>query len=94
MNYRPVVVLSLVAGLLVSAGCGKSAPPAPVVPPAAAAGPQWHTFVDRFIEDSFLANPFFAVDQGRHDFDGQAPNWSREGLEKEVARLRAARTHG
>src|SRR6185295_14484110 len=42
-------------------------------------------------EDSFVANPFFAVDQGRHDFDGQAPNWSAEGLQKEVARLKAAR---
>jgi Bacterial protein of unknown function (DUF885) len=91
MNYRPVVGLSLVALFLVSAGCGKSAPPAPAIAPAVAAGPQWASFVDRFVEDSFAADPFFAVDQGRHDFDGQAPNWSKAGLQKDVARLRAAR---
>jgi hypothetical protein len=76
--------------LVALAGCSQSASP-PIAPPPAAAGPKWSTFVDRFIEDSFLANPFFAVDQGRHDFDGQAPNWSAEGLDKEVARLKAAR---
>jgi hypothetical protein len=92
MNYRPVVSVALVAGFLGSAGCGKSEPPpAPVTAPVAAAGPKWQPFVDRFVEDAFAANPFFAVDAGRHDFDGQAPNWSKEGLEKEVARLKAAR---
>jgi hypothetical protein len=72
------------------AACSKSSAPV-LTPQPAPAGPKWHTFVDRFIEDSFAANPFFAVDQGRHDFDGQAPNWSAEGLQKEVARLKAAR---
>jgi hypothetical protein len=91
MSYRSVVGFSLVAFLVVAAGCSKSPAPAPATAPVAAAGPQWHTFVDRFVEDSFVANPFFAVDSGRHDFDGQAPNWSAEGIAKETARLKAAR---
>jgi hypothetical protein len=91
MNCRSVVGFSLVAFLVFAAGCSKAPAPAPATAPAAAAGPQWQKFVDRFVEDSFVANPFFAVDSGRHDFDGQAPNWSAAGLGKEVARLKAAR---
>jgi hypothetical protein len=79
--------------LVVAAGCSRTPPPAaaPATPPAPAASEQWKSFVDRFIEESFVANPFFAVDAGRHDFDGRAPDWSAAGLAKEVARLKAAR---
>jgi uncharacterized protein DUF885 len=90
MSYKRVVGLPFIALLLTVAGCSKSAPSV-VTPQPAPAGPKWQAFVDHFIEDSFVANPFFAVDQGRHDFDGQAPNWSAEGLQKETARLKAAR---
>jgi hypothetical protein len=58
---------------------------------AAAKPAQWQGFINRFVEDSFEANPFFAVDSGRHDFDGKAPDWSRQGIANEVARLKAAR---
>ena len=91
MSYKRVVGPLLIALLLTAvAGCSRSAPTV-ATPEPAPAGPKWQPFVDHFIEDSFTANPFFAVDQGRHDFDGQAPNWSAEGLQKEVARLKAAR---
>ncbi|MEP7243047.1 MAG: DUF885 domain-containing protein [Gammaproteobacteria bacterium] len=92
MNYRFVVGSSLVACLMAASGCSRTeAPAGPVTPPVEAAGPKWQSFVDRFIEDSFVANPFTAVDAGRHEFDGQAPNWSSEGIDTEVARLKAAR---
>ena len=32
-----------------------------------------------------------AVVQGRHEFDGQLPDWSRAGIEAEIARMHAAR---
>jgi len=94
MNVRSPATLWLLAPLfiLTAAGCSKSPPAAP---PATQTGPsvsdQWTTFVDRYIEESFVANPFFAVDQGRHDFDGRAPDFSAAGLAKEIARQKAAR---
>ena len=91
MKYRSWVGFPFFALLILCAGCSQGPAPTAATAPVPAAGPQWQTFVDRFIEDAFLANPFFAVDAGRHDFDGQAPNWSAEGLAKEVARLKAAR---
>ncbi len=48
---------------------------------------EWDTFVDQFIEDHFQAHPVFAVQAGRHEFDGQLPDWSREGIAAEIARL-------
>ncbi|MGH8578578.1 MAG: DUF885 domain-containing protein [Gammaproteobacteria bacterium] len=51
----------------------------------------WDSFVNRFVEDYFIARPNFAVHAGRHEFDGKLPDWSRDGLEKEVERLDANR---
>ncbi|MGH8613572.1 MAG: DUF885 domain-containing protein [Gammaproteobacteria bacterium] len=52
----------------------------------------WDSFINRFVEDYFIARPTFAVHAGRHEFDGKLPDWSRDGLEKEVERLGANRT--
>lgn len=51
----------------------------------------WDRFVERFLEDYFQANPVFAAGAGRHDFDGRLPDWSREGIEREIDRLHAER---
>ena len=43
-----------------------------------------------YIEATFRANPPFAATAGRHEFDGQLPDWSEAGIENEVARLKSA----
>ncbi|MFV0478608.1 MAG: DUF885 domain-containing protein [Parahaliea sp.] len=60
-------------------------------PMAAAQPPDWDNFVDQYIEAFFVAHPAFAVVQGRHEFDGQLPDWSRQGIAREVARLHQQR---
>lgn len=61
-------------------------------PPAAAAKPDpWPKFATRFLEDYFKANPYFAVQAGRHEFDGQMPDLSAAGIAAEVARLQKVR---
>jgi uncharacterized protein (DUF885 family) len=70
-------------------------PTAPATqPPAAEASKQasWPSFVDQFIEESFTQSPPFAVVSGRHEFDGQLPDWSAEGIQKTIAWLEKART--
>lgn len=49
----------------------------------------WDSYVNEFIEAYFAAHPDFAVRQGRHEFDGKLPDWSAEGIAKEVKRLHA-----
>jgi hypothetical protein len=91
MSYGLRLTLTcVVLTTLLAAGCSKAPPPAP--PTTAEAKPaQWDGFVNRFIEDSLAANPFMAVDAGRHEFDGKAPDWSARGLANEIARLKSAR---
>ncbi len=59
---------------------------------AAEANPTWPQFVDHYIEDYFKAHPAFAVTQGRHEFDGQLPDWSKAGIAAEIARLKQVRS--
>ncbi len=52
---------------------------------------QWDAYVEHFLNDYFVANPQFAVYQGKHEFDGKLSDWSEDGLKKENARLHAER---
>jgi hypothetical protein len=62
------------------AGCSREPEPKP----AASAAPVektdagWPDFVASFIEARFKADPYFAVQAGRHEFDGKMPDWSRQ----------------
>ncbi|HEX7034294.1 MAG TPA: DUF885 domain-containing protein [Pseudomonadales bacterium] len=74
------------------AGPAREAPAAGPEPASRAAEPRpWNAFVDAFIESYFDAHPAFAVVQGRHEFDGRLPDWSRQGIEREIARLEELR---
>ena len=70
------------AALLMLAGCA---------PRGAAA---WQDFQTRFVEGFFAAEPTFAASQGRHEFDGQLPDWSEQGLASEIAFLKSAIEEG
>ncbi|HEX3101480.1 MAG TPA: hypothetical protein VHQ01_06810, partial [Pyrinomonadaceae bacterium] len=56
-----------------------------------ASNAKWDAYVEEFLTDYFVAHPDFAVVQGKHEFDGKFPDWSEDGLKKEVARLKAER---
>lgn len=81
--------------VLAIAGCSKQVPPPVNVPPpqdpAATARAAWNDFASSFIESYFKSHPFFAVKAGRHEFDGQMPDWSADGLKTEIARLNGLR---
>ncbi len=67
---------------------------AAVAPHALSAANQasaWDAFVNEFIEDHLAAHPSFAVQAGRHEFDGRLPDWRPEALDKEIERLKSAR---
>ena len=56
-----------------------------------AANAKWDGYVETFLADYFMAHPDVAVYAGKHDFDGKLPDWSEDGLKKEVARLKNER---
>lgn len=55
------------------------------------ASQQWATVANGFVEDYMRAQPFFAAQVGRHEFDGQLPDLSSHGIKREIARLHEAR---
>ena len=93
LGVRTLLIFAL-AGL--AASCSRQAPPTTATVPAPQSRPEdeaqerWDKFAAQFVEDSFKAQPFFAVQAGRHEFDGRMPDWSAAGLGTEVARLQAA----
>jgi Bacterial protein of unknown function (DUF885) len=91
---RLVAVVALLT--LALSACGSPSPPAPkpVAPaaPVAAARDRWAQFGDAFIESYFRAHPFFAVQAGRHEFDGQMSDWSGGAIAAEIARLHGLRS--
>lgn len=58
---------------------------------AVASNAKWNAYVEQFLADYFTAHPDVAVYSGKHDFDGKLPDWSEDGLKKEVARLKKER---
>ena len=79
--------LVLLLASLVLAACAQTEPPVAATAPVAT----WDDFVSSYIEETLVARPSFAVVQGRHEFDGLLPDYSRAGIEAEVSRLEAAR---
>jgi uncharacterized protein (DUF885 family) len=78
-----IVFWAAAAALAVGVGCQPRG--------AGQADGEWDAFVREYIEGHFGANPTAAVNAGRHEFDGKLPDWSPEGLGREIERLRSAR---
>jgi Bacterial protein of unknown function (DUF885) len=76
---------------LIIAGCGQSAPPPQKPKGPSAASQSWITLSQAFVESYMQAQPAFAVQSGRHEFDGQLPDLSAHGIKREIARLHDAR---
>ena len=93
-NFQIRMLLPLIFLSLASlTACNRAEEPvisaAPAVEKAQAGS--WEQFVTRQIEAHIAAHPQWAVTQGRHEYDGQLPDWSRAAIEKEIARLHQAK---
>ena len=92
LQPRPVISLIFFC-LLALTACQKAEEPAVTAEAVeqTSQAESWEQFVARQIEAQIAAHPQWAVTQGRHEFDGQLPDWSRAGIEKEIARLHLVR---
>jgi hypothetical protein len=87
-------ISAVMAGLVLvgMAGCNQSPQTsAPAKKPPSQASLQWANLSNGFIEDYLRAQPFFAAQSGRHEFDGQLPDLSAHGIKREISRLHDAR---
>jgi hypothetical protein len=91
-RHSRLLMAVLLAGAI--AACHRAPEPAPTPKLAPASAPSsngWASFRDDFLDAYFKADPALAVSAGRHEFDGQLPDWSAEGIAHEIARLHAVR---
>ncbi len=86
MTAKPLLAVLASASLLL-AGCATRSEGANAE--AAQRQEAWSRFVDRTIENFFRIAPEFAAYQGRHEFDGQLPDWSGTGLANRISFLRS-----
>lgn len=81
MEIRNLMLAVSLAALTVTTGCKKmddTNAPSMTVDQSTA----WGIFLAGFLDSYFPINPTFSVYQGKHEFDGQLPDWSEEGLKK------------
>lgn len=57
----------------------------------AKANPAWDSHVEQYLNSYFANNPTIAVYQGKHEYDGKLPDWSEEGLKKQIDFLKDQR---
>jgi uncharacterized protein (DUF885 family) len=86
-KFGLAVVMSL--GLVVLSACNKAedAPAVVNMPKEIENSDQvvkWNEFLAAFLDGYFELNPSFAVYQGKHEFDGQLPDWSEQGLQAQI----------
>ena len=72
---RPARVTLRAFGVLLVAGTAGAQTPS-----AAPARARWDSLASGFMNAYFAALPDIAVNAGRHDLDGQLPDWSAAGL--------------
>src|SRR3546814_5989192 len=93
MKLKPFVLMlsATAAGLLSACTPSDSGGNAAAnIAEAKASARDWPTFSHAFLENYFKLNPSFAVYQGRHEFDGQLPDWSNKGLQAQRDFLKQA----
>jgi hypothetical protein len=75
------------------AGCNQAPQSnAPVKHQPSQASQDWQRIAQDFIRSYFDAQPFFAAQSGKHQYDGQLPDVSAHGLKREIARLHDERS--
>lgn len=69
--------------VLLLTGCRTASPPA--------GSADWDKYVADYLDAYFNVHPEIAVIQGRHEFDGKLPDFSKAAFDKEIARLHSER---
>ncbi len=88
MSLSTKLGVAWAAVLIGLAGCNQSPQSkTPAQRPPSQASLQWQQTADGFVQSYFAAQPFFAAQSGKHEYDGQLPDLSAHGIKREIARL-------
>src|SRR5262245_4691435 len=76
---RSLCILTVLLAVL-AGGCATTPAPPPGSPGQASGSAEWTRHLRDFENGYFARNPTFAVQQGRHEYDGRLPDWSAAGI--------------
>jgi uncharacterized protein (DUF885 family) len=82
MNIRHVLIAVSLTALSLNTACKKAETDAASA--VAIDSSDWGKTMAGFLDSYFKVNPTSAVSQGRHEFDGQLPDWSDAGLKAQI----------
>src|SRR5688572_25320841 len=82
---RACAVLAILSALAGAAACGRLE--APSSSREEDEGTGWTALRNALVEEYLKAHPAFAVVAGRHEYDGQLPDWSAAGIAADIRRL-------
>jgi uncharacterized protein (DUF885 family) len=87
--WKSLTVAAALSGVLFLGltGCGQKPPAAGTPKGPSLASQEWDKLTASFIKSYLDAQPFFAAQSGRHEYDGQLSDLSNHGLRREIARL-------
>ncbi|MEZ5499446.1 MAG: DUF885 domain-containing protein [Steroidobacteraceae bacterium] len=84
---RGTLISILLVSIIAATGCARKTDTGSVAAKPRESA-EWEQFSHDFIEGYFRHNPAFAVYQGRHEYDGQAADWTNAGLAAQIAFLK------
>jgi Bacterial protein of unknown function (DUF885) len=95
-RFPPLAATVFVAASMLAACARKPEPardpaPAAIPTPGSESATDFPGLVNNFIEARMKRDPYFAVQAGRHEFDGLMPDWSRSSIQADIGELRQFR---
>ena len=80
MKLRKWAIAASLTAIVLTGACKKTDGGADAASVVADDSSDWGKYIAGFLDGYFKVNPTAGVYQGRHEFDGQLPDWSPEGL--------------
>src|ERR1700733_2973300 len=90
MRTRRLLAVGVMLLSMSAAGCSGK-PQSDAKAGASSPTSAWAATRDAMVEEYLKAHPVFAVSAGRHEYDGQLPDWTASGIAAEIKRLKEER---
>jgi uncharacterized protein (DUF885 family) len=84
MKFRKLLIAASITSIALTGACKKVDGGADAAAVVANDSSDWGKYMAGFLDGYFKVNPTAGVYQGRHEFDGQLPDWSPEGLKAQI----------
>jgi uncharacterized protein (DUF885 family) len=90
MKLRKWAIAASITAIVLIGACKKADGGGDAAAIVANDSSDWGKFMAGFLDDYFKVNPTTGIYQGKHELDGQLPDWSPEGLKAQIDQRKKA----